>query len=121
MPRVFDLIRARLHDRLAIDPLPEKEDPLRWSGSEWSHEFERLCRNRMFLGGCRYGKLGAEGKPQWDRLSDIKRRLSLYEQTGNLELLVDAANLCQCEFVEGDHPDRHFASDDDGEVHTKTK
>jgi hypothetical protein len=121
LPRIFDLIRQQLHQRLDIDPLPPKEDPLEWAGSEWSHEFERLCRNRMFVGGTRYGKLGAENKPQWDRCSDIKHRISLYERTGNLEYLVDAANLCQCEYVEGDHPLRHFSSEDDGDVHTKRK
>lgn len=100
--------------------MPDKANPYKWKGTEWSHEFERLCRNRMFMGGIRYGRLGAEGKPKYDRCKDIKRRITKYEETGNLEYLVDAANLCQCEFVEGDHPNKHFSSDDDGK-HTTIK
>lgn len=115
-----ELLREKVYARLGIDPLPEQVSPDRWRATEWCHEFERLCRNRMFMGGLRYGRLGAPGKPQFDRCKDIKRRVSLYENSGNLEYLVDAANLCQCEFVEGDHPDKHFAAEDDGE-HTERK
>lgn len=118
--RVFDHIREGLHRRLGVDEAPAAVSADEWRGSEWSHEFERLCRARMFCGGLRYGRLGAPGKPQWDRVEDILRRVAMYRETGNLELLVDAANLCQCEYVEGDHPLRHFEAADDG-AHTRRK
>ena len=110
------LMRARLLARAGVT-----EDRL--SGvsiaalrrTEWSAEFESLMRNRMVQGAFRYGRLGAKGKPHYDRLMEIRRRLERYEDTGNLECLVDAANVALLEFVEGRHPDRHFASVDDGE------
>jgi hypothetical protein len=46
--------------------------------------------------------MGEEGKPQYDRVSDMIRRLSLYATSGNAEHLVDVANLAELEFVEGD-------------------
>lgn len=76
--------------------------------SEWSADFEQLMRNRLVMGAFRYGKLGAQFKPQWDRMWSIAKRAAEYERTGNLELLVDIANLCLLEFVEGRHPNRHF-------------
>lgn len=83
--------------------------------SEWSIEFETLMRNRLVMGALRYGKLHASGKPPYDRVTSCKRRLDLYAQTGNLEYLVDAANMCLLEFEEGVHPLRHWESIDDGE------
>lgn len=120
MKSILEHIRENLCQRLKIDPLPAKIYPHELVSTEWSQEFERLQRNRMFMGALRYGRLGAAGKPQYDRCTDIKRRVSKYKDTGNLEYLVDAANLCQCEFVEGDHPNKHFSSADDGE-HTKAR
>jgi len=81
--------------------------------TEWSEEFERLQRNRLLMGALRYGLMGAPGKRRWDRVSDVKRRLDLYTEDGNLEHLVDCANLLQLEFVGGKHPKRHFTAADD--------
>jgi hypothetical protein len=86
--------------------------------SEWSEEFERGMRYRLIIGAFRYGRLREPNKPQYDRVSDIKNRIVRYEKDGNLEHLIDIANICLCEFVEGDHPKRHFKSQDDAE-HTK--
>lgn len=84
--------------------------------SEWSYEFEELMRNRLIMGVFRYGyKLGAKGKPQFDRIGSAIRHLKQYRDTGNLEHLVDAANLCLVEFVEGKHPNQHFNAVDDGD------
>jgi len=86
--------------------------------SAWSREFERLMRNRLIQGVFRYGEIGAEGKSQFNRIADIQRRADRYQATGNLEYLVDIANLALLEFEEGNHPLKHFNSIDDGE-HTK--
>lgn len=83
--------------------------------SEWSYEFEELMRARLIMGAFRYGRLGAPGKPQFDRIAYAIRCLQKYEDTGNLECLVDGANLLLVEFVEGKHPNRHFNSVDDGD------
>jgi hypothetical protein len=87
--------------------------------TEWSQRFEQLMRNRLVLGVFRgYGKLNAPGKPQWDRPGRIEKEISLYREDGNLERLVDIANMCLLEFEEGKHPKRHFKSSDDG-IHTE--
>lgn len=88
--------------------------------TEWCKNFEMLCRNRMIMGAFRYGKLFDKNKYKYDRIESIKRRINDYEKTGNTENLVDIANLCRCEFIEGAHPNRHFKSIDDGE-HVRQK
>ena len=110
--------------RKLLKPIPEPEkrnisiDELR--KTEWSHDFEDLQRHRLIMGALRYGRLNAPNKPDWDRPPDIIRRIQAYQKTGNLEFLVDAANLCMLEFEEGKHPDRHFISHDDSQ-HTEIK
>ena len=86
--------------------------------TQWSDDFESKMRNRLIVGSIRYGLLGASGKPKYDRISDMIRRLEKYKETGNDESLVDVANLALCEFVEGTHPNKHFRSADDA-THTK--
>lgn len=88
--------------------------------TEWSVPFELMMRNRMIVGSLRYGRLGKPDKPAYDRVGEAIRRLRLYEQTGNDELLVDAANICMVEFLEGKHPKKHFVSVDDGQ-HAEVK
>jgi len=88
--------------------------------TEWSHQFETLCRNRLVMGAFRYGLLNDPEKKQYHRILSIKKRISLYLQSGNTEHLVDIANLCLMEFQEGTHPLKHFSAIDDGE-HTESK
>lgn len=83
--------------------------------TEWSPRFETLMRNRLIVGAIRYGKINDWNKPEYDRVQGIYKRLCEYALTGNLENLVDIANLALVEFEEGRHPKRHFKSIDDGE------
>ena len=76
--------------------------------SEWSDKFESLMRNRLILGAMRYGKINAPDKPKYNRIEMIRYRLGKYVETGNTEFLVDCANACMLEFIEGSHPDKHF-------------
>lgn len=121
MSTAHDLIRARLLARAGLVDRPAPKYTLaELEASEWSPEFERLMRNRLIMGALRYGKLGAPNKTKYDRTKSMARRLSLYQQTGNMELLVDIANLCLCEFVECHHPLRHWHVVDGGE-HVEAK
>jgi hypothetical protein len=106
--------------------LPEEEDVVvkldsleDLHKSEWSPEFEKLMRNRLIQGSMRYGKMGhgsiPKGKPRYDRCNSIRKRLKIYEDTGNLEMLVDIANFALLLFEERYHPNSHFKSIDDGE------
>ena len=90
--------------------------------SEWDPTFERLMRNRLVMGAIRYGRMGEGGKPRYDRVGSMIKRILEFRKSGNKELLVDVANLCMLEFVEGDHPAAHFYAKAEGEhVETKTE
>lgn len=82
--------------------------------SEWSNKFEQFMRNRLIMGAFRYGKMKRPGKPKYDRVTSMRQRLDLYELDGNMEILVDVANLCMVEFVEENHPKAHWKAQDDG-------
>lgn len=88
------------------------------AASEWSDGFERAMRVRLIMGALRHGAIGATGKRRYDRVGSMARRLADYRLDGNLEHLVDVANLALIEFVESDHPRRHWAAMDDG-PHTR--
>jgi hypothetical protein len=72
------------------------------------------------MGAFRYGLLHAKGKPKWDRMASIRTRLDMYEESGDIGLLADVANLCLLEFEEGQHPKRHLAKGD-GDHHVTVK
>ena len=115
----FDIIRSRLLMRAGLAEPPPAPCPGRTIAdlerSEWSPRFERLMRNRLVIGAMRYGLLHAPGKKRWDRGAGIRKRLKQYEETGNLEYLVDVANLALLEFEESDHPLKHFRSAECGD------
>ncbi len=114
MKRITDHIRGRL----LLGVIEQLPDLISLRRSEWSNRFERLMRNRLLMGAYRYGLMHAQGKSEYDRCADINRRIDLYTESGNLEHLVDAANLAMLEFEEGRHPQRHMAASDD-KIHTK--
>ena len=88
---------------------------------QWSAKFEQLQRHRLIMGAFRYGLLDeqrATGGNGYDNVGSLIKRAEAYQATGNLEYLVDVANLAMVEFEVGSHPTRHFVVIDDGE-HTK--
>lgn len=116
MKTAHGVLRDRLLTRAGLLEKPAPKFTLdELAASEWSPKFEQLMRNRLIMGALRYGKLGEPGNPKYDRLTSMSRRLNRYACTGNLELLVDIANLCLCEFVECHHPFRHWHAVDGGE------
>jgi hypothetical protein len=109
MPRITDILRARL---LAKVPTRVPDLPALLK-SERDRQFDRLRMNRKVLGAMRYGLMRAEGKPQYDRVADMIKRLRLYAKDRNAEHLVDVANLAELEFAEGEH--NNWKPSDDGE------
>lgn len=100
---------------------PEKPEPIDIQSlreTEWSVDFERLMRNRLVMGALRYGLMGhgstPKGKPKYNRIKSIQKRLKFYEETGNAEWLVDIANMALLMFEEHQHPNFHFSPVDDG-------
>lgn len=103
-PEIREWMRQRLIG-WAYDAIPAgRAPPLEvLEETEWPEDILRLCRNRLILGGFRYGLLGAPGKPKYDRIADAIRRLTRYQNDPepNLEDLLDAINLIVVEAAEG--------------------
>ena len=115
----FEWLRARLVGGIDGPCVGERVEPLdRLRATEWSREFEELMRNRLIMGRFRYAPMRSADKGNYDNMGSAIQRLEKYIETGNLEHVVDAANLCMVEFEHGNHPLRHFAAVDDGE-HTR--
>lgn len=119
MKTVFDHIRYHLLTSVGIFDTGYRLDFSREIIKEiqWDHEFIQLMQNRMELGAYRYNLLTDPSNPLLQRIDSALARLKLYQETGNLEHLVDVSNICMCEFKIGIHPKRHFQAADDG-LHT---
>lgn len=91
--------------------------------SQWSAEFETLMRNRLIMGAFRYGmikvqkKRAKEGGKRYDVVRAVAEKVRLYEETGNTEHIVDAANYCLLVFELDPHPNKHFSAHDDAGGH----
>ena len=113
MKTITEHIRDHLLKTLGLWSVPSYET---LQSTQWSSEFEKLMRNRLIMGAFRYEtfeeKRRSPGK--YDYAKAGAARLCLYLFDGNLEHLVDAANMCLLEFEFGNHPNRHFQSIDDG-------
>lgn len=89
--------------------------------TQWSPDFELYMRNRLIIGALRYGLMNAPGKPRYDRVRSMLKRIKLYSDSGNSEHLVDIANEAMLEFAEPSHPHAHWAPQDGSVYHTEIK
>lgn len=81
----------------------------------WSTEFLRLMWNRIIHGGFKRGT-SLDNAERGVNFSIIALdRLYKYFTSGNLEYLVDVANLCMLEYQWPSHPKAHFKADDSNE------
>ncbi len=126
MESIHDIMRERLLLRAGVvkpaqvQTYSMKEmEALQW-GEEWQHILF-LMKNRMLMGGYRYGPTPLQKPREFDNIADIKRRLDLYEVEGNMEHLVDAANITIIECLKKSHPNFHFSASDDGVHAERTK
>lgn len=112
--RLRDNIRRRLLHRAGIPS---------WDGDETEIKNRILnllipvvekMYNRLFFGHMRYGPLAGEHKPHYNQHARMQQLLAEWHRTGNDECLIDLANYCIVEIVEGVHPKKHFHSTDDG-------
>ncbi len=90
------------------DPAPLQG--LSWESihkQECSDGFTQMMDNRLVMGYLRYGPMQSS-KPLFYDTNKVRERLKQYEETGNTELLIDAANYCRCEFRRSAHPKKHF-------------
>jgi hypothetical protein len=118
--QIRDNIRRRLYLKAGIPAWDGDENKIKNSVLSRLVPFVVLMFNRLVMGHMRYGELEHPDKPTHDHLASIRSRLDKWEIDGNDEHLVDIANLCFCEYLEGKHPRKHFSAADDSE-HAKTK
>lgn len=108
-----DAIRNHLNKRIRPDS-KRKPDIHSLKQTEWIPEFEQYMRNRLVMGALRYETFAEKlHGNKYDCLEYVRRKCKEYEQTGNLECLVDAANLLMIEFAAPHHPNPHFTPGDD--------
>ena len=122
---VSEWLRHRLLSKVRPDPpIGLKQKDLQDEGSilddHASVEFLTLMMNRLVLGYFRYGPRKVRGRRPTQNIKEIRRRITLYEKTGNQEHLVDVANFALVEFMKPCHENAHFGSQDDG-VHAEYK
>lgn len=89
---------------------------------QWCKLFEQLMRNRLIMGALRYETMNDKKHKgnAYDITGSIQQRITLYQESGNAEHLVDIANLCMIEFDAPSNPKAHFQAADDG-VHTEKR
>lgn len=84
--------------------------------TECNQEFIKLMNNRMVVSFYKYGPIKENyGNKLANPLKDLEKRLKLYNETGNTEWLVDAANDLRIEFEYPQHKDAHFKATDSKE------
>lgn len=80
--------------------------------SEWSEEFLQGMRDRMSMSYFKYGPVRDAYPSKVNALESLRARVEKYEQTGNTEWLMDAANFCMIEFMCPAHKRAHFKATD---------
>lgn len=93
---------------MAIDHRVIAQEPTESSGV-----FLRGMVARMDVSYHKYGPV--QQATMVDALASLRDRLKLYEETGNTEWLIDAANFAMIEFMYPRHPDAHYRPTEAGE------
>jgi hypothetical protein len=77
--------------------------------TEYYSEFDDLRKNRMVMSYYKYGPVEENyGQKLVSAIENLKKRLEMYEKTGNTEYLCDIANFSMIEFKYPQHPNAHF-------------
>lgn len=83
--------------------------------TEYSEEFDKLRKNRMFVSYHKYGPIKNNyGEGLINSVENLEIRLKKYKETGNTEFLVDIANFAMIEFMYPKHSNVHFDSETHG-------
>jgi hypothetical protein len=83
--------------------------------TEFSEQFVQMMQNRMVVSYYKYGPLVEAYPHKVDAIESLKARLKKYEETGNLEWLVDVSNFAMIEFMIPKHKQAHFRATDSNE------
>ena len=75
--------------------------------TETNPEFRKRQEQSMVVSFHKYGPI-REGYPhRVNAIASLKKRLRLYEETGNADYLIDIANFAEIEFTLPAHPNYH--------------
>ena len=80
--------------------------------TEYSEEFDQLRKNRMVVSFHKYGPAKENYPLLVDAIENAKIRIQKFEETGNLEYLVDAGNFLMLEYKYPRHQNAHFEAKD---------
>lgn len=80
--------------------------------TEFDQAFLDGMLNRMAVSFHKYGPLAKAYPHKVNALASLQDRLKKYQDTGNTEWLIDAANFCMIEFMRPSHADAHFQGTD---------
>lgn len=94
-------VTQRLRQRLLAGVPRQMPDLETLRRTERCRQFEEGRTRRKIMGAFRYGLMREPGKPAYDRVSDMIRRLEAYRRDWNPEHLMDVANQAELEFAEG--------------------
>lgn len=79
--------------------------------------FDKLAHDKLIMGFYRYTNPNDPfpNKTNYDYLAAMKNKIKRYEETHNLELLVDVANYTKLEFRKPRYADAYYENEDDTE------
>jgi hypothetical protein len=80
--------------------------------SEFSNKFVQGMADRMSMSYFKYGLVSEAYPHKVNAIESLRARLDKYEQTGNIEYLMDIGNFAMIEFMFPKHPKAHFKSED---------
>lgn len=76
--------------------------------TEFSEDFIEKMRGSMIQSYYKYGRVSDNYPAIGNAIEDLKQRLQLYEETGNIDYLVDVSNFAMIEAMYPKHPNAHF-------------
>ena len=122
MKTVSNLLREHLYYSICGVPvntnkMPDLDELII---TETNERFIQLMKNRLVMDAFRYGRMKDKEKGEYKLLESLKRKVSMYQQTGNLEYLVDASNYLLLEFTFPHVDNPHFSATDDVDHCDKT-
>ena len=88
--------------------------------TEYSERFDEIRKNMMEMSYYKYGPLKKNYSEYkcMDAVGNIKKRIEMYEKTGNTEYLADAANFCMIEFMMPQVEGAKYSPTDSGSCET---
>lgn len=84
--------------------------------TEYSEKFDELRKNRVAVSMYKYGSAQQNFSQKYVKaLPTMQKCIDKYQETGNTEYLLDAANYLMFEYMYPQHPNKHFRATDSSE------